>query len=190
MSGCLLSSGYTRTCETIKKIGGLEGRVWAINLYDAAGVKLGYTETVPNVVEAITVPTGSQAYKIDSNQFSHDLVTSVKKPGANKFYGQALTLRAITDDATDLTFSDGLVMADKLVFVIEDMNKRFIILGQNNGMEAIEGDLGGFGQEAESDVTEAYAFMGNEKDNKYKFVDVGGYDATLAYLVGLETPAS
>ena len=56
-------------------------------------------------------------------------------------------------------------------------------------MEVVEGDLGGFGQEAESDVTETYAFMGNEKDNKYKFVDVGGYDATLAYLVGLETVA-
>ena len=155
MSGCLMSSGYSRTCETIKKIGGLEGRVWALNLIDGAGAKLGYTETVPNIIDAITVQTGSQAYAIDSTKFAHDFIASVKKPGANKFYGQALTLRAITDDATDLTFSDGLVMADKLVFVIEDMNKRFILLGQNNGMEAIEGDLGGFGQEAESDITEA-----------------------------------
>ena len=189
MSSCLMSSGYSRTCETIKKIGGLEGRVWALNLIDGSGVKLQYTETAPNVVDAITVQTGSQAYAIDSTKFSHDFIASVKKPGANKFYGQAFNLRAITDTAADLTWSDGMVMADRVVFIIEDLNKRFIILGQNNGMEAIEGDLGGFGQEAESDVTETYAFAGNEKDNKYKFVDVGGYDATLAYLVGLETPA-
>jgi len=189
MSSCLMSSGYSRTCETIKKIGGLEGRVWALNLYDANGVKLGYTETVANIVEAITIPMGSQAYKIDSTKFSHDFVASVKKPGANKFYGQAFNLRAITDTAADLTWSDGMVMADRVVFIIEDLNKRFIILGQNNGMEAIEGDLGGFGQEAESDVTETYAFAGNEKDNKYKFFDAGTYESTLALLVGYETPA-
>lgn len=189
MSGCLMSSGYSRTCETIKKIGGLEGRVWALNLIDGSGAKLVYTETVPNVIDAITVQTGSQAYAIDSTKFSHDLVTSVKKPGANKFYGQAFNLRAITDTADDLTWSDGMIMADRVVFVVEDLNQRFVILGQNNGMEVSEGDLGGFGQEAESDVTETYAFLGNEKDNKYKFVDVGGYEATLAYLVGLETPA-
>ena len=37
MSSCLMSSGYSRTCETIKKIGGLEGRVWALNLIDGSG---------------------------------------------------------------------------------------------------------------------------------------------------------
>ena len=189
MSSCLMSSGYSRTCETIKKIGGLEGRVWALNLTDGSGVKLGYTETVPNVIDAITVQTGSQAYAIDSTKFSHDFVASVKKPGANKFYGQAFNLRAITDTAADLTWSDGMVMADRVVFIIEDLNKRFVILGQNNGMEAIEGDLGGFGREAESDVTETYAFTGNEKDNKYKFFDAGTYETTLALLVGYETAA-
>ena len=83
-----------------------------------------------------------------------------------------------------------MVMADKLVFIVEDLNQRFILLGQHNGMEAIEGDLGGFAQEAESDVTETYPFVGMEKDNKYKFVDVGGYEATLTYLIGLETPTA
>ena len=189
MSNCLMTTGYSSDCETVKKIGGLEGRLWALNLIDSSGVKLGYTETVPNIIDAITVQTGSQAYVIDSTKFQHDFTASVKKPGANKFYGQALNIRAITDDATDLVWSDDMVMSTRTVFIIEDLNQRFIILGQNNGMEIGEGDLGGFGQEAESDVTETYAFTGNEKDNKYKFVDVGGYDATLAYLIGLETPA-
>ena len=189
MSSCLMSSGYSRTCETIKKIGGLEGRVWALNLYDANGVKLVYTETVANVIDAITIPTGSQSYKIDSTKFSHDFTASIKKPGANKFYGQAFNLRAITDNAADLTWSDGIVMADRVVFIIEDLNQRFVVLGQKNGMEAIEGDLGGFGQEAESDVTETYPFVGNEKDNKYKFFDAGTYESTLALLIGYETTA-
>mgnify|MGYP003657565083 CR=1 FL=1 len=188
---CLLSDSYAKTCDTIKKIGGLEGRVWALNLYDAAGVKLEYTETAANIIDAITVQAGgSQSFAIDSTKFSHDFTGSIKKPGANKFYGQALNIRAITDDAADLTWSDGMVMADKLVFIVEDLNQRFILLGQHNGMEAIEGDLGGFAQEAESDVTETYPFVGMEKDNKYKFVDVGGYEATLTYLIGLETPTA
>jgi hypothetical protein len=191
MADCLIATGKTLTCDTIKKIGGLEGRLWVLNLRDAAGVKLEYTETVPNIIDAITVqPGGSQSYAIDSTQFSHDFTASIKKPGSNKFYGQALNIRAITDDANDLTWSDGMVMATKLVFIVEDLNQRFIILGQNNGMEAQEGDLGGFSQEAESDVTETYPFTGNEKDNKYKFVDVGGYEATLTYLIGLETPTA
>ena len=69
-------------------------------------------------------------------------------------------------------------MADKLVFVIEDMNKRFILLGQNNGMEAIEGDLGGFGQEAESDITEAYAFMVTKKTTSINLLMLEVYEAT------------
>ena len=190
MGSCLMSSGKSRTCETRKKIGGLKGRVWALNLTDATGAKLEYTE-VGNVVSAITVQSGLAAYPIDSGKFSHDFTPSVKKPGMNKFYGQAFNLRAITDDATDLTWSDNMIMSDSVVFIVEDMNKRFMLLGQNNGLECQEGDLGTIGQEAESDVTETYAFTGEEVENKYKFVDVGtGYEDTLTYLIGLETPAS
>jgi hypothetical protein len=188
MASCLMSSGYSRTCETIKKIGGLKGRVWALNLTSSDGTKLIYTETVPNIIDAITVQSGEQAYKIDSTKFSHDFTPSVKKPGSNKFYGQNFNLRAITNDGTDLTWSDNMIMAESIVFIVEDMNKRFILLGQNNGLECQEGDLGTIGQEAESDITETYNFTGEEVENKYKFVDVGGYDATLTYLIGLETP--
>ena len=190
MAGCLMDSGYSRTCETIKKIGGLKGRVWALNLFSADGTRLIYTET-GNTISAITVQSGQAAYAIDSNKFSHNFTPSVKKPGSNKFYGQNFNLRAITDDADDLTWSDNLIMSDSVVFIVEDMNKRFIILGQNNGLECQEGDLGTFGQEAESDMTETYNFTGEEVDNKYKFIDVGtGYDDTLAYLIGLETPVA
>ena len=189
MASCLMAAGKSRTCETRKKIGGLKGRVWALNLTDSTGAKLGYTEAL-NVVSAITVQSGLAAYPIDSGKFAHDFTPSVKKPGMNKFYGQAFNLRAITDDATDLTWSDNMIMSDSVVFIVEDMNKRFILLGQNNGLECQEGDLGTIGQEAESDVTETYAFTGEEVDNKYKFIDVGtGYEDTLTYLIGLETPA-
>ena len=189
MASCLMSSGYSRTCETIKKVGGLKGRVWALNLMAADGTKLIYTEAA-NIVSAITVQTGAQSYLIDSTKFSHDFTPSVKKPGSNKFYGQSFNLRAITNDATDLTWSDNIIMSDSVVFVIEDMNKRFMLLGQNNGLECQEGDLGTIGQDAESDVTEVYNFTGEESENKYKFIDVGtGYEDTLAYLIGLETTA-
>ena len=176
-----------KTCATIKKIGGLKGRVWALNLVSADGTKLSYTEAA-NVVSAITIQSGEKAYKIDSTKFSHDFTPSIKKPASNKFYGQNFNLRAITDDATDLTWSDNIIMSDAVVFIVEDMNKRFILLGQNNGLEAQEGDLGTFGQEAESDMTETYNFVGEETENKYKFIDVGtGYDDTLEYLIMLET---
>lgn len=187
---CLMNSGYERTCETIKKIGGLKGRVWALNLTSDDGTKLGYTES-GNTISAITVQSGQAAYKIDSTKFSHDFTPSVKKPGANKFYGQNFNLRAITDTAADLTWSDNMIMSDSVVFIIEDMNQRFIVLGQNNGLEVQEGDLGTFGQEAESDMTEVYNFTGEEVDNKYKFFDVGtGYEDSLTYLIGLETPVA
>ena len=190
MATCLMTTGYSRTCETIKKIGGLKGRVWALNLTAADGTKLIYTEAT-NIVSAITVQTGEQAYVIDSTKFSHDFTPSVKKPGSNKFYGQNFNLRAITNDGADLTWSDNMIMSESIVFIVEDMNKRFILLGQNNGLECQEGDLGTIGQEAESDITEVYNFTGEEIENKYKFIDVGtGYDDTLTYLIGLETPAA
>ena len=183
--GCLINTGKAHTCLAIKKQGGLKGRLWVLNLNNSTGLKLAYTEA------GNTVQSGEAAYKVDSSKFSHDFTTSVKKPGANRFYGQAFNLRAITEDELDLVWSDSIVMADSLVFIIETMDKKFIVLGQNNGLDIQEGDLGTSGQVAETDVTETYAFAGSESENKFKFVDVGtGYDDTLAYLISLETPVA
>lgn len=189
MDGCLMTSGYLRTCATIQKAGGLKGRVWAFNLNSADGTKLSYTES-GNVVSAITVQTGEKALVIGSTKFSHDMIGSVKKPGANKFYGQEFNLRLIIDTGLDLTWSHNFVMSDAIVLVIEDMNQRFILLGQHNGLEVGESELGGFAQEAESDVSTVYSCSGFETENQFKFIDTGGgYDATLAYLQGLEVVA-
>jgi len=184
-----MSSGYSRTCETIKKIGGLEGRVWALNLTDGSGVKLGYTETVPNVIDAITVQTGSQAFTIKSAPESHNVSTSTEKPGINSYFGQVMNIRFITDTPAALTFTKELVRANNLVFIVETLNKEFKLYGQNNGMKNVPAAISDSGQTKDSDLSELYTFDGGEPDGQFKFVDVGGYDATLAYLIGLETVA-
>lgn len=187
MSVCILTSGYSSNCTTFAKAGGLEGRVWVLNLYNDAGVKLVYEETVEDVINSITLPTGSQAFIINSASEAHNAVTSTVKPGINSYFGQVMNIRLVTDTPSALTFTKNLVRANKLVFIVETLNQEFKLYGQNNGMQNIPADIGDTGQTKDSDLSELYSFNGGEIDGQFKFVDVGGYDATLAYLVGLET---
>tara|TARA_R110000824_G_scaffold41820_2_gene124018 strand:+ start:171 stop:740 length:570 start_codon:yes stop_codon:yes gene_type:complete len=187
---CLLSSGYSSTCETFSKAGGLDSRLWILNLVDASGIKLGYTETVTNVIDVITVQSGSQAFAVKSAPESHNVVTSSQKPGINQYFGQVVNMRLITDTAADLTFTNDLVKANKVVFIVETLSKQFKLYGQNNGMKNIPADISDSGQTKDSDLSQTYSFEGGEPESEFKFVDVGGYEATLAYLIGLETPAA
>lgn len=190
MSGCLLSVSKSKTCDTTKKIGGISGRMWLLNLNAANGEPLTYTET-GKTISAVTVQTGLAAYPVDGEKYSHNWTYSVAKPGINKFYSQALNIRTIIDGDADLQWLDEVLMSTNLVAILETNDQKFVVLGQYNGLTASESDAYDSGQEAASDQATTAALTGEEVGAPYKYLDVGtGYADTLTYIIGLETPAT
>ena len=191
MSGCLIAVSKDKTCDTTKKIGGISGRLWLLNLADSTGQKLAYTESDKTISE-ITVQSGLAAYPVDGEKYSHNWTYGVAKPGSsNKYYSQSLNIRTIIDGDLDLQWFDGVVMATNLVAILETTDQRFIVLGQFNGLTHPENESFDSGQEPGSDVQTTVALTGEEVTSPYKYLDVGtGYADTLTYIIGLETQAA
>lgn len=187
---CLLSNPKVNTCETPKKIGGIRGGLWLLNLEDSNGQKLVYTETA-NTISAITVQSGLAAYKVDGEKYAHNWTYALSKPAINKFYTQTLNVKTIIDGDVDLTWLDQMLMATNLVAIIETNDEKFIVLGQKNGLTSVEGDLFDSGNAQDADVSTTAPLQGEEVDAPFKYMDVGtGYEDTKTYLIGLETPAA
>ena len=187
MSGCLISNPKTKSCETTSKIGGLQGRLWLFNLRSADGTKVSYT-SANNEISAITLPSGEALYPVDGEKYQHNFTYALTAPGANKFYTQTGNIKTVVDTGADIEWLDEVAKATELGVIYEDMNQRFILLGQFNGMKAVEGDLFDSGAEAASDVGTTISLQGEEKDAEYKLVFDTDYQTTLAYLQSLETP--
>ena len=186
---CLLQSGYAATCQTKKKKNGLKGDVYLFNLYDANGVKLAYTES-GSTISDITVQSGSQAYKLAGNKLMHTYGSSLSVPTqGNQFYMQNLVMKLIEDTDTDLTFVDELVRSEGLVAVIETYNQKFILLGQENGLKSIEGDMFTYDVDPAADVATSIAVSSEEDYHKKYFFDTD-YATTKAKLEGYLTPAA
>jgi hypothetical protein len=187
--GCLLTSGYAATCETKKKKNGLKGDVYLFNLYDSNGVKLAYTET-GFTISGITVQSGSQGYKLAGNKLMHTYGSSVTVPTqGNQYYMQNFVAKLIEDTDTDLAFVDELVRSEGLVAVIETYNSKFLVLGQENGLKSIEGDMFSYDVDPAADVATSIALSSEEDYHKKYFFDTD-YATTKAKLEGYLTPAA
>ena len=186
---CLLSNPKANTCETPKKIGGIRGGLWLLNLEDSNGVALDYTEA-NNTISAITVQSGLAAYKVEGEKYAHNWTYSFTKPAINKFYTQGLNIKTIIDGEADLTWLDEMLMATNLVAIIETSDQKFIVLGQKSGLTSIEGDLFDSGNAQDADVSTTAPLQGEEVEAPFKYLDIGtGYTDTKNYIISLETPA-
>ena len=188
--GCLLASGYTSTCSTKKKKNGLKGDVYFFNLFNASGVKLGFTEGASEqVVSDITLATGDQGYKLSGSKLMHTYGASLSVPTkGNQFYMQNLVIKLLEDGEADLAFVDELARSEALTVVIETYNERFIILGTQNGLSSIEGDMFAFDVDPAADVATSVALSGEEDYHKRYFFDTD-YATTKAKLETYLTPA-
>ena len=186
---CLASNPKTTSCTAKSQIGGLRPTVWALNLNASDGTKLSYTKT-GNTISAITVQSGLAAYRIDGEKFAHDLASDgVKNDGGNVYYQPTLNIRSIVDTDADITWLDDMVKATNLVFIVEKPNNTFLVVGQDSGLSYLSGTINEGGQTADSNIASLLGFQGQEI-NPSSLLDVGtGYEDTLNYIIGLETPA-
>lgn len=184
MAGCLITNSKSKDCFTTSKIGGLKGTCWLYNIKDADGVKVTYTET-GNTISNITFNGDDGLYRVDGEKFAHNFTYSGVMPGVNKYYTQGGTIKTVVATDTDIEWLDEVFKATEIGVIYQNLNDEFILLGQQNGLKAIEGDMFDSGLEASSEIGTTITMEGQE-NKPFKLFSAGDYDATLAKLAELE----
>lgn len=186
--GCIAMSDFNVECSDILKIGGVQGDGYVLNLKDANGDILQYTEDATGkTITDIAMQSGARAYKFAGEKYAHSWGHSLVKSELTKYFAQTAIIREIMGSAEDLVWFTEMATASALVLIFETNDQKFVVVGQYNGMTATEGDSFNSGNTSDADVTTSLNFSGEEVSAPYKYLDVGGYVATKAFLQGLLT---
>lgn len=180
-----LSLSKTTSIGAKKKQGGLDCSLWLFNLEDAT-----YTVDADGVtVTSIAFATGTNVFRVDSEKFASSFSHSFEKPSLNSFFPQTLNIVTLVDTAQDTLWLAEVLRASKLGAIVLDNNRQFKLLGALNGLQGGSGDGFDSGSEIGAEQITTIMLEGGENDVPFRFVDAGGYDATLTAVEGYETPA-
>lgn len=182
--GCKVSSGIDNDCLSRLKGSGLNKTFW-----------VGYKQDLDTQISTAQTADISQLdfaayvglWRFDGNKFSHDYTwEEVVGAGGNISFNQSFNWKLIPDStADDATILD-LLVGDDIFIIVEDLNKKFFILGAANGLASSAASGGSGGKETGGDTAVIGTLSGNEPTQPLRFELGGGYDATLAYIQNLE----
>ena len=180
--GCAIISGIAITCDDLKRVGGVNKRVYLFNIEELDDTK--YTFTTDFVSE-INFQATFGLYAFNSKKKSHSAGYSIQKnqPGGNTYFQHDAIVKVFPDSPTEDGVIEDLVVSN-VGLIVEDNNQQFFIYGAENGLEVTEGTQN-TGQENASDIALPLTFTGEEKTLPLRIsVDGSGtdYAATKAYL--------
>lgn len=182
---CGIENGISITCDDLRRVGGVNKRVWIFNISDLQDTK--YTE-MSDYISAINFDTYKGLYAFTSKKKSNSGGYALQKqqPGGNVFFQHDVIVKLFPDSPSEDAVVENLSVGEFGV-IIETNNQEFILYGAENGMEGTEGTQNS-GQENASDVALSLTFTGEEKKLPRR-ISVGGtgadYAATKAYLESL-----
>lgn len=178
---CGIENGLTIACDDIRAIGGLKGRIWAVNLDDIAS----YTTDGNGYITAITFETYGGLYALNSRKQSHTAgyTAQIAGDGGNKFFQHDVGLKLYPNTPTEDAVLEDLLVGN-FVFIAESFNQEFFLYGKENGLESSEGSQSS-GQVAASDIGHNMTFVGLEKALPKRVLDTD-YATTLALLESYE----
>lgn len=174
---CSISSNLTITCDALKRVGGLNKRVWLFNISDLATPIVATTD---GYVTNIPLTTYRTLYKIEGNKFSHSFeVNEQKGEEGNVQWEHKLMLSIVhTDPTTDAILED-LTVAE-VGAVVQTNNNEFIILGAQNGLSSTESQLKS-GKKSGDSSSSTITLTGNEQSVYKRFLKTD-VNTTLSIL--------
>ena len=174
---CTITSGITISCSDLKRVGGLNKRLWLFNIDDLA------TPIVANASGYITnipLTTYRTLYKIEGPKFAHSFeVNENRTDSGNVQWEHKLMIKIFNTDPTEDTTLENLTLGE-FGAIVQTGNLDFLILGGQNGMTSTESKLKS-GQKSGDDSTSEITLTGSEQ-SVYKRLLRTDVNSTLAYL--------
>lgn len=131
---CTISSGIGISCADLRRVAGLNKRVWAFNLDDLR------TPIDPTLsfITNLNFNTYALLYKFDGKKYTHSAESKlVRSDEGSVSWEQTLTLRI-----NNTTYQEDAVLQDLAVaetgWIVQTNSKEFFIYGAANGLDMME----------------------------------------------------
>lgn len=184
VSNCRATSGFTSACADLLRVGGLDRTFW-IGYKSQLDTQISLSQTA----DIGTLDFGSYGglLRFDGNKFSHSFTDDlqVASGSGNRSYKHTLSVKLLPNSTADDVILQQINLGQDMFAVVQDNNRNFFILGAGNGLSS-ESNVRTTGETADSDTRNTLVLSGSETTMALRFSTGGGYDATLAYLVGME----
>jgi len=179
MANCNISAGIGVDCSDLRRVGGLNKRIWFFNL---SGVT--YTTNVNGYITALSFPTYEGLYTFEGKKNSHSSgYQLINQEGANKFFQHESVVKLFATTPDDQSVIEDLAVAS-VGIIVETSNREFVLYGKDNGMDLIT-LVQNTGAVGASDVSATLTFQGSESEMP-KFVLSTDYETTLTLLESYE----
>lgn len=179
MANCNISAGIGVDCSDLRRVGGLNKRIWFFNL---SGVT--YTTNVNGYITALSFPTYEGLYTFEGKKNSHSSgYQLINQEGANKFFQHDSVVKLFATTPDDQSVIEDLAVAS-VGIIVETSNREFVLYGKDNGMDLIT-LVQNTGAVGASDVSATLTFQGSESEMP-KFVLSTDYETTLTLLESYE----
>lgn len=156
---CGISSGLSITCDALKRVGGINKRVWLGNISDLASPIVALTD---GYVTNIPLSTYRTLYKIEGTKYAHFFeINEQRGEEGNVQWEHKLMLRIANTDPTSDALLEDLTVSEVFA-IVQTNNNEFIILGAQNGLTSTESKLKS-GQKSGDSSSSEITLLGNEQ---------------------------
>lgn len=174
---CGITSGITIACSDLKRVGGLNKRLWLFNIDDLAqplvALNSGFVTNIP-------LTTYRTLYKIEGPKFAHSFsIKEQRSDDGNVQWEHSLNIKVYNTDPTEDATLENLTIGE-FGAVVQTNNLEFLILGGQNGLTSTESEVKSGQKSGDSSISNI-VLTGNEA-SIYKRLLRTDVNSTLAYL--------
>tara|TARA_R110000868_G_scaffold378961_2_gene644615 strand:+ start:614 stop:1159 length:546 start_codon:yes stop_codon:yes gene_type:complete len=174
---CNITAGITISCDALKRVGGLNKRLWLFNISSLNTPIVALTD---GFVTDIPLTTYATLYKIEGNKYSHSFeVNEQRSDEGNVQWEHKLMVKIVNTTPTDDAIFEDLTVSE-VGAIVQTGNNEFLILGAQNGLTSTESKLQS-GQKSGDSSASSITLTGNEQ-SIYKRLLRTDFNTTLAYL--------
>lgn len=174
---CEITAGISISCDALKRVGGVNKRLWLFNLTDLSTPIVALTD---GYVTNIPLSTYQSLYKIEGAKFAHSFeINEQRSDEGNVQFEHKVMIKIVNTTPTEDAVLEDLTTSE-VGAIIQTNNNEFLILGAQNGMSATETKIQS-GQKSGDSSASVVTLTGNEQ-SIYKRLLRTDVNSTLAYL--------
>lgn len=176
-ASCGITSGIGINCDALKRVGGLNKRVWLGNIASLATPIVGLTD---GFVTNIPLTTYNTLYSFQGPKFAHAFELNEQRGDeGNVQWEHKLMLKLQNTSPTDDAVLEDLTVSEVFA-IVQTNNLEFLILGAQNGLTATESKLKS-GQKS-GDTSSSEITLSGFEQSVYKRLLRVDFNTTLTML--------